>query len=627
MQRYEKDEINFHQFLNTMRQFLGVSLEQACEGLCSVSMMNRIEKGSRLPQKQMRDRILARMGVAIGEYEDYLSTEEYEQWRLRQKIIGYIEMENIRDARWHLEYYRRCGEKNVVEAQYCAAMELMLLQLENAPVARQAAVVRYAVELTMPHVRNILSENILLSVQEINLLTEYARVREYQGAPETEFEWRCRQYEDILYYIEHSRLDKSCRAMVYPKTAYYLCETILQKSGTEENIKTGINACHQAFEVLRDSAKLYYFVELVEVLERLAGELNFFLRGTDRQDEAERLRVYLAEKVELYDVIMELYAAHDVKPYMRGFCYMYWEEESYCIGDVIRIRRRMFGMTKEQLCEGICSVKTLTRIEQKKAKTQMPIVRALFERLGLCAEYMRARVITSDFEVLKLAEQCARYENNYKLIEWETCLNELERRLCMDIPQNKQVVMQSRCFLQFIKKEIEKEELQERLIEIIGYTIPLEYVMKPGEKFLSREERTDIRNIGILFTGTAKDNLYMPIIEEICEQDAGRSDVRVHIGKYEFLMSAVIDSLGEAGEYDKSSELAIRLIKKSLIHRRSVMIARELYNNLWNEQKKSEQPFMRGAHCEEVLKKCILLSKFNKRENLIHFFEQKLDNT
>lgn len=77
MPRYVKDEINFHKFLDAVRQLRNVTLDQVCQGLCSVSMMKRIESGERLPEKQMRDRIMARMGVPIEGYEDYLSTEEH----------------------------------------------------------------------------------------------------------------------------------------------------------------------------------------------------------------------------------------------------------------------------------------------------------------------------------------------------------------------------------------------------------------------------------------------------------------------------------------------------------------------------------------------------------------------
>lgn len=59
MPKYVKDEINFHSFLDLMRQFHEVTLEQICEGLCSISMMKRIESGDRLPEKQMRDRMMS----------------------------------------------------------------------------------------------------------------------------------------------------------------------------------------------------------------------------------------------------------------------------------------------------------------------------------------------------------------------------------------------------------------------------------------------------------------------------------------------------------------------------------------------------------------------------------------
>lgn len=96
MPGYTKDEINFHGFLNATRQLHNATLDQVCEGLCSRSMMLRIESGDRLPEKQMRDRILSRMGVIIEGYEDYLSIDEYEQWELRQKLLGSIEKKNLR---------------------------------------------------------------------------------------------------------------------------------------------------------------------------------------------------------------------------------------------------------------------------------------------------------------------------------------------------------------------------------------------------------------------------------------------------------------------------------------------------------------------------------------------------
>lgn len=154
MSKYIKDEINFHKFLNVVRQFHEVTLEQACEGLCSISMMKRIESGERLPEKQMRDRILARMGVPLEGYEDYLSVEEYEQWGLRQKLLRSIENKSVADAEEYLEAYRIYEKQNSIEVQYCDAMELMILQMKKAPMEKQQTVIEHAVELTMPKIEN-----------------------------------------------------------------------------------------------------------------------------------------------------------------------------------------------------------------------------------------------------------------------------------------------------------------------------------------------------------------------------------------------------------------------------------------------------------------------------------------
>ena len=625
MPGHTKDEINFHRFLNATRQLHNVTLDQVCEGLCSRSMMLRIESGDRLPEKQMRDRILSRMGVIIEGYEDYLSIDEYEQWELRQKLLGSIERKEVVKAEQYLEKYRIYEKQNVVEEQYCKAMELMLLQLQNAPLAKQQPVIERAVKLTMSHIGNHLSEKVLLSEQELNLLIEYVRLRPYNGKPEEEFRWRCGQYKDIMNYIEHSRLDSFCRAKVYPKAVSYLCEKILEKSDRVEDWKEGIEACNQAIELLRDSRRLYYFIELVASLEKLVNKYEAYLDEDDKQGERNNFREGLEEKLAWRDVIMELYTEYQVTPYMEHFCHLYWGMESYCIGDIIRTRRQMFGMTKEQLCEGICGIKTLTRLELKQAKTQMPIVRALFKRLGLCAEYIRARVITSDYEVLKLAEECVRYENNYQMEEWIWRLKELEQKLCMDIPQNKQFIKNSYCALRLQLRKISKEQYMKEMLEALEYTIPLEYVMKPGKKFLSREERTYIHNIGINI-GAVKDNPYMLVIANICKENDLENDLGGHIRKYEFLLTSIISYLGNIGDYEKSDELSKKLMKKSLQYRREGILAETMYNNLWNYQQRLRE----GKEIERVyeekkeIEKYILLSKFGKMDMLLKFFEQKL---
>ncbi len=613
----ETDEMNFHRMLNTTRQFREVTLEQVCAGLCSVSMMKRIECGERIPQKQMRDRILARMGVPLDGYEEYLSVEEFEQWELRQKLLKSIENKKVTEAETYLNAYRVYEKQNPVEAQYCDAMELMILQMKKAPVERQQAVVAHAVGLTMPGIENGLSENRLLSEQELNLLAEYVRLREYNGVLEKELEWREKQYQEILQYIEHSLLDDFCRAKIYPKVVYYLSEHILNKEKTEETLRTGIKRCNEAIELLRDSSRLYYFIEIIEVLERLTKEYEFCLKRTERQEEINVLQKNLHEKKVWKDVIVELYIKENVSPYIENFCYLYRGVESCCIGDVIRIRRQMLGMTKEKLCEGICSVKTLTRIEHKKAKTQMAIIRELFKRVGLCAEYIRAKVITCDYRALELAEKCSWYQNNQKFEECNRCLWELEQVLNMDIPQNKQFIICNYLLLSFKQKRISEEEFMKQMMEVLEYTIPLECILGKEKIFLSRDEATIIYNVA-----ARAENIYMETVRKICEQFETDIDISSHMRRYELLMTGLISYDGNRGNYEESNRLSNSLLRKSLRCRRSHVLSIAIYNNLWNAQQRG------WCTCEdliyqETIKKCVALSIISKNENLTNFYEQK----
>ena len=62
----------------------------------------------------------------------------------------------------------------------------------------------------------------------------------------------------------------------------------------------------------------------------------------------------------------------------------------------------MLGLTQERLCEGICSLKTIGRIENNKLRTQRPIVKELFVRLNLPMDFQRTDLVTDSVEAQQL---------------------------------------------------------------------------------------------------------------------------------------------------------------------------------------------------------------------------------
>ena len=70
--RHEKDLIHFHTLMESVRKYRNITIEELCHGLCSVSQMHYIQRGDRLPDYLMRNRIMGRLGISSEGYEDYV---------------------------------------------------------------------------------------------------------------------------------------------------------------------------------------------------------------------------------------------------------------------------------------------------------------------------------------------------------------------------------------------------------------------------------------------------------------------------------------------------------------------------------------------------------------------------
>lgn len=618
MERKNGEEINFHNFMKMIREKKGISLQTLSEGLCSISMMNFIEQGKRVPEKMLRDRILGRMGICGDIYEDYLAADEYEQWELRGKIVDSIAKNQYFEAKNALEAYSVHANENKVQLQFCKTMEYMLLQKQHAPMEVQRSVLKEALGLTVLHMEQRHLEKELLSVEEVNLLTEYVWLCEYFGNPGEEYTWRKERYQDILEYIASADWDMYCSVKVYPKVAYYLGETILHKKKDRNNLKLGMKIIEDAIELLRNTGRCHYFFELAEVYEQLA--LKYNTEADDAEEYVEKSATISRWKTTFFDI----YEDYGVQPYMEDFTYLYRENVCYCIGDVIRVRREMFDMGKEELCKGICSVKTLNRIEGNRVNPQIAIVRGLFARLGLCAEYVRTRVITSDADVLALADRLVRYQNNYNFKAWKQGVVELSCKLNMTIPQNRQFVEHAEQLLKYEKEEISLAEFIEKVEHIIEYTIPLCKLMEWENIFLTIEEKTYIGNMGMRIEN---ENSYMQLIEKLCDKGKAGSSFPLNRSMYEHLGTNLASYYGDYEMYDKSDKLAEDIIIHALNVRCILSVNSNMYNNLWNEQQRllHKKNIRKKYEKAKILGQCISICDFTKRDNRKKFYESKMN--
>lgn len=107
----ESDQ-DFANFLQRVRKERDIHYEQLAEGLMSISQLSRIVKGKRPVHKNMRDRLLGRLGIASDLYENLLDVDDYRAWECQRNIMFAVEQgEKETVERLIAEYDRQTGDE------------------------------------------------------------------------------------------------------------------------------------------------------------------------------------------------------------------------------------------------------------------------------------------------------------------------------------------------------------------------------------------------------------------------------------------------------------------------------------------------------------------------------------
>lgn len=551
---------DFAKLLKNIRTEEKVSLDQLAMGFMSASQLVKIENGERPINKNIRDRLLERLGIAKELYENLLDLCDFEEWDYKKKILSAIQNKKIEDAyRLLKEYKAHLRENDRINHQFILAMWGEVLKQEGASKEKIAECYRKAVILTIPDAEKVWWEKRPLSVLEMNLLLETQT----------------------------------------------------------ENLKI----CEKAIDKLRDAGRTYYLVELLEIeiqiLEIMPEDAvteHLEKNGTDR-----------INAKELMSMIKNLYAEYEVPAYMQDCTYFYQQKWIFSMKDVLRTRREMFGLTQEQLCEGICSVKSLRRAEKGQTDMQRETLKKLLNRLGLSGQMQWSRLITSDREVIRMAEELADYINDRKFSVASKQLESLKSRIDLDIPQNKQYFLEKQALLEFEQGKVTGEEFVKMEKEALECTLCAENLYRKENVYLTEREIICISNSWKGMEGKQKRES-INLILRLYDYYALNNGLSQAISVYEIVTEAAVNELGNNGEHVRAEEIDRKSIKASLSCRRVWDIHYKIYDILWNEKKLMKKSGKRVSNnrMNTELKRCIIMSHYVKRYFYENVYKEKL---
>ena len=604
--------ITFNAFLHTMREQLGIYQSTLADGICSESFLSRIESGERKASQLLREYLLGRLNTPTGNFHDYLQAGEYEDWRLRQNIIYALLCKDIKRAEELLNRYEASLEADdKISGQFCIYARIQMKLISGEARKNLLYLYEEGVMCSMRHLTRDFAANFegaLLCLQEYCILLEYITAKAFSFGPEDKVNAgaELKKIELILERVEKGRTNYRTESKIYPLGACLYATAAAYVFEGEESVflKRAKEYCFKAIDYLRSSARTYYYKEIVEFLET-ASNLS--------EGEQDLLKEYR----HFYDVLEGIYGEYSVDFATLTSAYIFVERGAYSIGNVIVKRRRMLGITQKDLGEGICSEKTLYRIENGKSAVQDYTFKLLFERLKLVPEYVHGEIIADNTKAFELYRQAKRINNNTDYKELRENLIKLRETMQMDCDVNRQCW--SRMWNNMLRAtgEISDEQYCNNIRKLINISIDEMDETETDSLFFNDAEIMLIHNLSILDTKNRRKYLMLVVGAIDSEKEIV---LMTHFNLNAFILSYYASELGNERNFRKSDEVSIKINDMGLRLGNIRYLADNLYNKYWNGLMLGNAPRLK-------LRECLEISRFIGDSAKERFFEAKLSES
>lgn len=296
---------------------------------------------------------------------------------------------------------------------------------------------------------------------------------------------------------------------------------------------------------------------------------------------------------------------------------------NYLIGQVIKRTRESLGLTQQELCEGICGLETISRIETGKQIPNRANFQALMERMGKCGEKYLPSVRSGDMEMM------AWWKNIESLVakrEFDQFYEEIERfeaEIDLDDRVNWQAVMRIRTLVDFYTDKISGSEKRKRMEDALRCTIP---GYREGTVPNGVFSRTEIRILCNIAAGYAEEDNYdiaLSMMEQIQQYYADtKIDSRERSEGEVLALANYAQCLGRYGDTEKAIHIGEKAMKISLQENRSSILANILYNIAFEKELMGYDT----KECRELLLQAYYVAELNENHKKMQHIKNHMNN-
>ncbi|MBP7320455.1 MAG: helix-turn-helix domain-containing protein, partial [Lachnospiraceae bacterium] len=325
-----------------------ISIQNLANGICSISTLQRVENGERLPDFFVLERMIERLGKSINKMEFLYHQGDYEIYYLREVIERYLENKQYADVWEGLEAYEALKEaEEPIHKQYIFKMYGAIASEVEKNHQKAAMYLEEALQLTVPDFQIEKIGDYLLGEGEFVILLMWIQEKYQLGNDLSLLEM-----DSVLFSIEKICEDEEIRANIYCKAALVLGEILIGQGNHEK----ALELYTKGKDILVENGTLVHLPQIIERILNLSKNQNAAL-----YNELKKQRDALKD---LYEEYGEPWTTE-----MSGLWKNYSQMEVYLVSELFEESRKMKGYTQEQLAEKLkIDPKTLSRIENGRFK-------------------------------------------------------------------------------------------------------------------------------------------------------------------------------------------------------------------------------------------------------------------
>lgn len=578
--------------INYERNRAGMSLSELSRGLCSRAFLMRVETGERSCDKMIADALLQRAGFCAERFSYMLSPKEQLLLLLREQMLSAVEAGNKPEAQELIARYRRQTErKGKLHKQFLLLVQTMFDWKCGGSMEAMQEKLAAAWSITMG--KDALEDLVSGKKRDMGMtLTEFVVAMMHYRFLEEQGEWlqASEGYQWLLLHLEQFAGEED-RVRLYPQIASR-CMLLLKKEGkTEEAVRLAKKGVGQ----LQLEGRLF-------CLRRLLG---FILEhGEDTPENKAKLKDILESLSWVYEKykIKEEEWAWNIPYGMAGF-------EQF--GDIIRARRKVLGLSQEELSEGICDPVTISRIEKGKVAPKKQVYQKLLARVGMTGDRFENTIQAERPELLAEADRACGLMTLVYHAEAEEILNNLEKKMEGTDKFAEQYLKSAKAFAMYNLKKITPEEHSRLQEEALYLTVPR---VSPKELADWNFSFQEVRTINMLMTSYDMDGrreegiMLLEILKRQYEEKP--LSLEHHAACYEMVMDNLGNLLGNAGRYEEAIAVSERGFCIGMGAGRGAIAATLLYSVGWDMEqlwekgiytKEESLPYMKASYALRLL--------------------------